>query len=150
MKSGWKLGDGGVLVCRCAQDFSAHALALAAQREWRQGEAMTMAFAWLLELPARCMSAWQRYELAAVFRRLLTARTLPAAVVVQRGDEDMMRRLAWDLAHETGGVLGVFCAREGAQEWASQQALAFIGESCWRVRELASMLHTPVLRPSYL
>lgn len=143
----WDVGEGGVLSCRCAEGFSAHALALAAQQQWLHGGITGRAFSWLLELPGVCLSEWQRVELAAVLREALTARTLPGAVVVLPGDEEWLRQQAWSLARETGGVLGVFVERGEAQEWARQQALVFIGESVWRVRELANTLHRPVSRP---
>lgn len=143
----WYLGEGGVLVGRCCDGFSAHELALAAQHQWRHGGMAGMAFAWLLVLPSVALSGWQRMELAAVFREALTARTLPGAVVMRPGDKDWMRREAMALAQGTGGVLGVFEEYDEAHEWARQQALAFIGESVWRIRELANTLHKPVSRP---
>lgn len=143
----WCVGEGGVLGCVCAEDFSAHQLALAAQWQWRHGGVAGLAFAWLLELPGSCLTGWQRWELAAVLREALTAKTLPGAVVVLPGDEGWARQLAWELAQGAGGVLGVFVDRVEAQEWARQQAWAFIGDSVGRVQELAGMLHRPVPRP---
>lgn len=146
----WYLGDAGVLVCRCAEDFSAHKLALAAQRRWCDEDVARMAFAWMLELPPSALTGWQRYELSAVLGEALTARTLPGAVVVRPSDEVWMRGVALDLAMGQGGILGVFTSVEMARDWSRQQALAFIGESVWRVRELAGTLHKPVCLPQDL
>lgn len=144
---GWGLGEGGVVVCRCEEGFSAHELALAAQQKWRSGEWVGLAFAWLMDLPKVALTAWQRYEVAAVFREALTAKTLPGAVVVHPADREWFGQLAWDLAKQTGGVLGVFQGYAAADDWIRQQVLAFIAESCWRVRQLANTLHKPVLLP---
>lgn len=144
MQARWRLGEGGVLEWRCCGRGTLQELEQCTRRKWLCGRVGEGVFAWLLEVPETSGAGWDSALLSVYLRGMLTAKTLPGAVLVRPQDVLWARALAAAIARDQGGVMGVFLDAGEARAWAGQQALVFIGDSPLRVRELASRLRMPL------